>query len=118
MEELQINFIGAKDDGLAARHSGQNGLLAGNALEALELFAMALQMNRSYLPDSISLMTRITDTGDSDMVKVPSGTGIRVILDGNGVRDIKRTTDKIKSMAAGTALMAGCTASIETINCF
>ncbi len=117
MIELQVNFIGVKDDGLAARHSGQNGLIAGNALEALELFIMALQLNNKYLPNSVSVMTRITDTGDADMVKAPSSTGIRVILDGNYMNDIKRISDRITSMAAGTALMAGCTALIETINC-
>jgi|GEM_PF-2737629 len=116
MEELQINFIGIKDDGLAARHSGQNGQSAGNALEALELFDMTLQMNDKYLPASVTVMTRITDTGDSDMVKVPYRTGIRVILDGNCLYDIKRVSKKITSMAVGTALMAGCTALIDTIN--
>lgn len=116
MEELQINFIGVKDDGLAARHSGQNGQTEGNAMEALELFDMSLQMNHRYLPASISVKTRITDTGDSDMVKVPYRTGIRVILNGNCIHDIKRVSKKITSMAVGTALMAGCTALIDTIN--
>lgn len=118
MKELQIDFIGIEDDGLAARHSGGNGAGMGNALEALELFTIALQMNHRHLPDSVSVRTRITDTGDADMVKVPSRTGIRVILDGACMPDMDKTSGRIMSMAEGTALMAGCTTSIETISCF
>jgi len=113
MEELQIQFIGVEDDGLASRHSGQTGKIIGNALEALELFAMALQMNHKYLASSVSIMTRIIDTGDVDMIKVPFRTSIKVMLDGNCMGDMKKVLKRITVMAEGAALMAGCITIIE-----
>jgi len=113
MEELLIKFAGAEEDGLAARHSGQNNKIGGNALEALELFTLAIQINSKYVAGSASIKTCITDTGDTDMIKVPSSTSVKVILDENNAPDMNRTLKRISAIAEGTALMAGCTALIE-----
>lgn len=113
---MLIQFIGIEDDGLASRQTGNNGKIAGNALEALELFTMALQMNHKYLARSVSIMTRILDTGDADMIKVPSYTSIKVMLGGNHGYDAEEVFDKIAVMAEGAALMAGCTARLGVYN--
>ena len=51
-DSIEINFIGQNDDGLAERQTGKAATINGNALEALEMFNIALEFNRKKLHPS------------------------------------------------------------------
>lgn len=107
---MEIGFIGTQDDGLAQRQTGKAMTASGNALEALEMFTTAMEFNKKKLHPSVYYHTRILDTGDADMIKVPALTKIRFYLYGNTEEILKDAMEKIYTTAHGAALMAGCKA--------
>lgn len=109
-DSIEINFIGQNDDGLAERQTGKAATISGNALEALEMFNIALEFNRKKLHPSAYYNSQILDTGDSNEIKVPAFTKIRFYVYGNTEEIVKDSVEKICNTAYGTALMAGCEA--------
>ena len=78
--KVQVEFTGLCDDGLAQRQTGKALSKNGNALEALEFFTLGLAYGNKDIFDKVGYETRIMETGDEDMVKVPELTKILVTV--------------------------------------
>lgn len=101
----KISFVGIEEDGLASRHSGGAGALGGNALEALQLFEMAMHVEEKYHASCGQVKQKILETGDEDMVRVPFKTVMELTVEGENKCGIY---NQIRRIAEGAAAMAGC----------
>jgi aminobenzoyl-glutamate utilization protein B len=110
---LTLDFVGTKDDGLAQRQTGRSSSILGNALEALEMFCIALEFNKKTIPASISWRSRILKTDDADMIRVPAATQIALYLRGDKRSDEEIALRRIYAIAHGAALMTGCTFQLQ-----
>lgn len=104
-KRFKLTFLGIEDDGLAARHAGGCQSLGGNALEALQLFEMAMHVEAKYLPTNCRVTQRILETGDEDMVRVPERTSEELWIIGDNTGDAEY---RLRRTALGAALMTGC----------
>ena len=110
MERMRIQFIGIEDDGLASRHSGTRGNLGGNALEAMQMFELALYIEEKHFPEGNLVKETILHTDDEDMVRVPQNTEVKITVTGN---EAQKILESVKRTARGAALMAGCRAAFS-----
>lgn len=116
IQTVDIEFFGKNDDGLAARQTGKSAGIGGNAREALEAFCFGLEFARKNLHPSVYFRSRITDTGDVDMIRIPRHTSMHLRVYGNTQAIMRDSMEKIYQAAHGAALMTGCSvrASYDT----
>lgn len=108
IQTVDIEFFGSEDDGLAARQTGKAAGIGGNAREAMESFCLGLEFTKKYLHPSVYYRTRIMETGDADMIRVPWHTAIRLRVYGNTQAIMRDAMERIYQTARGAALMTGC----------
>ena len=108
IQSVDIAFFGSEDDGLAARQTGKAAGIGGNAREALESFCLGLEFTKKYLHPSVYYHTRIVETGDEDMIRVPRHTAIHLRVYGNTQAIMRDAMERIYQTARGAALMTGC----------
>ena len=109
--KVQVEFTGLCDDGLAQRQTGKALSKNGNALEALEFFTLGLAYGNKDIFDKVGYETRIMETGDEDMVKVPELTKILVtVKQQEDIRsdDLREFFTGVDMVATGAAEVTGC----------
>ena len=105
-------FLGLEDDGLASRQTGLASHLAGNAREALETFRMGEVFGHKRMP-GVCWNTRVVDTGDADMIRVPHRARVQVEVEGDGN---SRAMALLLEIAIGAALMHQC--ELRTVSAY
>ena len=112
IKRIIVKFSGIEDDGLAARQTGNAAAIRGNAREALELFWTGVEYGRKSVCPSVLLHSRVLDTGDADMIKIPRHTEIFFELDCEEPEALRSAFEIIKRTAVGAALMTGCEVAV------